>query len=1775
MLLFVFYFLRTVTKYINQPYGVRNEEKGERRMKKLKKLCVAVLSLMLVVSTVLPMFLLPVAAAESYVATGTLNTRVRLSDYETNSINGQTHTPRKYYFYNVKGSPAVEGRQAYCININVGFKGKDLTAYKGWRPSGSTYFQTLSATKQKGILLTMAFGYPSNDYKTLGADNANQAIAATQILIWEFLTGARTTFTGEPSNTWAKAGLSGKALTAYYRILAMMDEYVSGGGEYTDLLTSSDILVWDNGNNAQQMITYIGKPLEPHNFGAIEVIKKDNNGVNLAGAVFKAVNIATNETFTIGPTDANGYAISEGGKEYPSLEYGTYKVKETTVPAGYTAIGDTSWTVTVDKNTPIITLQATNRKNASVRIVKTSEPNRAAYYQNKQFGIYNADTDERLLTLTTGADGTTETAQLPGDGDYYAKEENAEGCSLEWWDNGAWQKGNRFEFTVPNDANADGLVSLRAKNTPLPGTVTVKKTSEDGVIAGFKMTISDPDTGEIVATGRTDLNGVLTQENDYQWINFVEDHNSFLEIPSYTLDGDIGLAKYCLVVQPWTTIGEIREILKAKGLNDYELWNNEYDLCPQDDSESLLSPYEDATLDWGFASPLNSATGSYSPASNNVFIVVFGGNYTWDYDDNGEAVSDAYIASTSADFVEYNLGATAQTFIVSQTGNKNDYDGYALFLAMDVNRNAVLDEEDLALLKAANQNKTTLPTPPIQLPAGQYVLSEVLDPTGHSRYIPPEDKTFVVEPNKNTEISMHNRLKKTGIYITKTAQDGIVANVPFRVTGTLENGTAFDITTTTDEDGVIWITQDGNQIPVTIGTYTITELNVPSRYVTPKSQTVTITEKEIDAGEPITVVFNNTLKPVMLFITKTSEDSVVEGITFNVSGTAISGQYINQNFVTDERGTIAINVRPGEYTVVEVMDAFGKYVAQEPVVIHPHYDENGVAQDNKVSFHNIRKKFTLQLTKIDGLTGQVFGDATLDGAVYGLYKDGVLVEQATTANGGKLSFSTRYCDLGYTVQEISPSVGYQLDPTVYDVQAAPMLFSDETNEISLIVKEQPIMGYFNIIKEKGFRDIRVSEAGAEFQVWLKSAGSYEAAAEEERDILVTDSADPDDPMGYDGGVATSKDLPYGVYVVHQVKGDDRFELAEDFEIVINEDRKTESYTVFNTAKPHPVVLTKTDLGGIVLDGAVFAIYDEQGTEVFRGTTNEEGTVTAQLYPGTYTWKELQAPETYAINHTVNTFTMDIYGVVTGSVTLANDVVKYTVKKTDQEGNALSGATFQLVDDSTGSVVATQVSGPDGLATFSKLKKGSYTVKETAVPAGYTLSSQTLHFTVGEQWTNKAVGEFNDIFVNGKTSITLTKVDETTSAPLAAAEITVFDQSGKEYTKGITNESGQFTIVGIVPGEYTFKETAVPAGYQLNTNTFRFTVSEIGEITGDREIKDKPTVVVLTKIDSVTTQKLPGAEITVYDDQGSVYYKGITGEDGTVILNGIIPGKYTFKETLVPAGYQLNPKTYSFVVDKLGAFSGESTITNDPTRVTITKTDLNGKKILSGAEIAIYDQQGRVVASARTGVEGTISATYLKPGKYTFKEVKAPNGYALNTSDGVFVIDENGNIDGQTTITDDVTRLKIHKVNHHSEPLADVEFTMYDSNNDVVMTKRSNQNGEVEFLGFTEGSYIIRETETLSGYILPEVEISVENDGEWDNEAGYSNITVINEPLIGDLELDYQEPDPTEQGVPEEGTPDPSLVPKTGDPATILPAAMILFSAAALYVFLRLKERSDS
>ncbi|EKC53087.1 collagen adhesion protein, partial [human gut metagenome] len=168
------------------------------------------------------------------------------------------------------------------------------------------------------------------------------------------------------------------------------------------------------------------------------------------------------------------------------------------------------------------------------------------------------------------------------------------------------------------------------------------------------------------------------------------------------------------------------------------------------------------------------------------------------------------------------------------------------------------------------------------------------------------------------------------------------------------------------------------------------------------------------------------------------------------------------------------------------------------------------------------------------------GNASLAGAVYGLYRDGELINTYTTDEKGY--FKTReYVCGNYTIQEISPSEGYRLDPTVYSVGAEAENYIIENNSIELTVFEDIIKGKISIIKhsDDGTTQIETPEAGAEFEVYLKSSGSYESAKDSERDYLVCD----------ENGFAATKTLPYGTYTVHQTKGWENTEWIEDFDVI--------------------------------------------------------------------------------------------------------------------------------------------------------------------------------------------------------------------------------------------------------------------------------------------------------------------------------------------------------------------------------------------------------------------------------------------------------------------------------------------------------------------------------------------------------------------------------------------------------------------------------------------------
>ena len=363
----------------------------------------------------------------------------------------------------------------------------------------------------------------------------------------------------------------------------------------------------------------------------------------------------------------------------------------------------------------------------------------------------------------------------------------------------------------------------------------------------------------------------------------------------------------------------------------------------------------------------------------------------------------------------------------------------------------------------------------------------------------------------------------------------------------------------------------------------------------------------------VNVEMNGSLK-----IVKTSEDGVVSGVRFNVTGDGV-----NTTVQTGPDGTITIpNLQDGTVLTVTELTS-DQYVQPQSQTVTIKANETAT-----VSFANVLKKWTATVTKRDSSTGTAQGDASLAGAVYGVYRGNDLIDQYTTDTNGQFTTKAYVCGDNWSIREISPSNGYLIDSTVYPVGAEPENYSLEHNKIEITVKEQVIKGKVQIHKQyEVLNGPPADESGAEFQVYLKSAGSYAAAKEAERDTITTTAS----------GYATTKDMPCGTYIVHQSKGGAGRETVDDFEVVVAENGKTYSYELLNELKNGQLKIIKTSDTGKV-EGISFRVtrLKDNYSKVYK--TDASGLIFTETLPifednaGTtkyqYLVEELDTEETF-------------------------------------------------------------------------------------------------------------------------------------------------------------------------------------------------------------------------------------------------------------------------------------------------------------------------------------------------------------------------------------------------------------------------------------------------------------------------------------------------------------------------------------------------------------------
>ena len=947
--------------------------------------------------------------------------------------------------------------------------------------------------------------------------------------------------------------------------------------------------------------------------------------------------------------------------------------------------------------------------------------------------------------------------------------------------------------------------------------------------------------------------------------------------------------------------------------------------------------------------------------------------------------------------------------------------------------------------------------------------------------------------------------------IVKTSEDGKVDGINFTISGNGVNQTV-----TTANGGKFQI---DNLMP---GVYTVTEQSI-DKYVPQEVHRVTVV-----AGQVATVNFNNVLKRGNLQVIKSSEDNLVDGVKFHLYGTSLAGIAVDEYAVTDKNGVATFKdvLISGStpYTLEEVDTAI-RYVVPEKQTAPIQWKE----VTNR-DFTNILKKFSVTVTKSDREEGTAQGDAKLSGAVYGIYKGDTLVDKYVTDSEGQFTTKEYICDSDWTIREITPSEGYLLDKRIHKVGAEPKLFTIEHNLVANDVTEQVMKGNIAIIKhtDDGETKIETPENGAEFEVYLKSSGSFEKADKDERDTIVCD----------ENGFAQTKDMPYGVYTVHQTKGWEGRELMKDFDVFISQDGQTYRYLINNANFESYIKVVKKDAETgktIPYAGAGFQIYDPDGNKVSMTFTYPTPTTIDTFYTDAdgqlvtpekldygkgYLLVEVQAPYGYVLDSTPVSFDVtEKNSTQEGGITLIkvdkpNMAQKGTisVEKTGEvffgvnvsgeededviyqpvyKVKGLAGAVYEITADEDvitpdgtlryhkGDVVDTVTTDEDGTAKSKELYLGKYTVVETKAPTGMVINKEKHSVELTYAGQDVAVTETATSFVNErqKVKISLEKILEQNETFGIGKNDEIKNISFGLYAKeDIVSSSGT-----VIPADGLIEIITLDENGAATANTdLPFGSYYIKEITTDKHY-------ILSDTQYPFTFKYAGQDTETVE---------IKVNDGKPIENKLI----------------------------YGSVSGK-------------KIDENGEA-LGGALIGIFKAdeteftKEHAIMTATSEKDGSFSFAKVPYGKWIVREIEAPEGFVLDDTSYEVNIGENEQVI-EVEITDEYIHGNIELIkvdaDYPDNKLTGATFEVYkdvngdgklDDGDELIGNLEETATGIYEMKELLYGKYLVKETKAPEGFVLDKGVYSVfiekdETTYKVENKVG---VGFINEAMKGNLKI---------------------------------------------------------
>lgn len=773
-------------------------------------------------------------------------------------------------------------------------------------------------------------------------------------------------------------------------------------------------------------------------------------------------------------------------------------------------------------------------------------------------------------------------------------------------------------------------------------------------------------------------------------------------------------------------------------------------------------------------------------------------------------------------------------------------------------------------------------------------------------------------------------------------------------------------------------------------------------------------------ADPIRAYFKVKTSSGNLKLVKTSEDGNVANIEFTVKDDDYS-----KTVKTNSKGEFELtDLVPGKYTVTEHTPT--EYAEQKSKTVNVESGKTAT-----VSFSNVLKKWNLTVTKTDAETKSAQGDATLAGAVYGIYNNGKLVDKYTTDKNGSFTTSYYVCGDKWTLKEIEPSEGYLLDETEYHIGVEAKKYTLENNSVSIGVTEDILKGKIAIIKhtDDGSTKIETPEKCAEFQVYLKSSGSYAKATESERDTLVCDEY----------GFAETKELPYGTYTVHQTKGWNGTEFIADFDVFVNENGKTYKYLINNSSLESYVKIVKVDSETgkqIPYAGAGFQIYDPNDKLVTMTYTYPEVTTIDTFYTNSdgylitpetlpygkgYSVVEVQAPYGYILDSTPvyfditaentseengvtivkvekkntpqkGTITVEKTGDIFSNVTAVgggytdengNDVALTTIYQPEYSVSGLSGAVFEIYADEDittpdGTVrakkdelVATLKTNTKGTATSKQIHLGKYRVVEKTAPYGFVLNKTVNHIELTYSGQNEKVTNTSTSFTNDRQKVVI--------------DLTKILEQDEKFNIGNNDE-----ILNVSFGLYADEDLKASNGTVIPENGLIeiVTCDEKGKATFKTDLPIGKYYVKEISTDNhyiLSDRKYPVVFEYAGQDTASVH---ISVNDGEPIINSIIYG--TIK------GLKIDRETGEKITGALfGLFS------NNETEFT--------------EETAIF--------TAESNEEGIFTFENVPYGEYIVCELKPATGYLPNGESYPMTISENKEVVEINVLNDKIPELK--------------------------------------------------------------------------------------------------------------------------------------------------------